>query len=64
MPTVDASQFTRFRKVNAFLCGDTQKSDPKSVNRLSSHNTRLTETCNLKNFLPTPSEKSAQPLKL
>ena len=62
MPTTDASQFTRFKRVNSVQRGDTQSSDPKSVNRLTQYNTRLTETAVLTNFLNTPTLKSAQPL--
>ena len=62
MPTTDASQFTRFKRVNAVQSADTQASDPKSVNRLTQYNTPLTETAVLTNFLNSPLLKSAQPL--
>jgi hypothetical protein len=61
MPTVDASQFARFKRVNAVqrVVGDS-----KSVNRLTAYNTRLSETSVLTSFLPTPTLKSSQPLTL
>lgn len=61
MPTVDASQFVRFKRVNA-VQGPTK--GPKSVNRLTAYNTPLSETAVLTSFLPTPTMKSAQPLTL
>ena len=42
MPGSDASQFTRFKKANAVQRGDTQASDPKSVNRLTQYVPHLT----------------------
>ena len=61
MPTADASQFTRFKRVSAVQYGDTQSIDPKSVNRLTQYNSRLSNISVLTSFLPTPTEKSAQP---
>lgn len=62
MPTTDASQFTRFKRVNSVQRADRQSSDPKSVNRLSVYNTPLSDTAVLTSFIPTPTLKSAQPL--
>lgn len=61
MPTTDASQFTRFKRVASVQRGDTQGSDPKSVNRLTQYNTQLSGVSTLTSFLPTPTLKSAQP---
>jgi hypothetical protein len=59
MPTVDASQFVRFKRVNAVqrVIGDS-----KSVNRLTAYNIHLSDTAVLTSFLSTPTVKSAQPL--
>ena len=62
MPTTDASQFTRFKRVVSVQKADTQSSDPKSVNRLTQYTSRLTEVSELTSFLDTPTLKSAQPL--
>lgn len=62
MPTTDASQFTRFKRVISVQRGDTQSSDPKSVNRLTQYNTRLSEVSKLTSFIDTPALKSEQPL--
>jgi hypothetical protein len=59
--SADASQFTRFKRVNAVNRSDSQSSDSKSVNRLTAYTTRLSDTAVLTSFLPTPTLKSAQP---
>ena len=62
MPTVDSSQFTRFKRITAVHRGDTQASDPKSVNRLTQYTSPVSEVSSLTRFVPTPTLKSAQPL--
>ena len=52
MPGADSSQFTRFKKLTAIQCGDTQSKDPKSVNRLTQY-TSPVSTCSLSKFLPS-----------
>lgn len=53
MPGSDASQFTRFKKANAVQKGDTQQSDPKSVNRLTQYIPRLSAASDRNEFLPS-----------
>ena len=52
MPGADSSEFTRFKKLTAIQCGDTQSKDPKSVNRLTQY-TSPVSTCSLSKFLPS-----------
>ncbi len=59
MPTVDSSQFTRFKRITAV---QRQPGDSKSVNRLTQYNTRISDASVLTSFIPTPTLKSAQPL--
>lgn len=61
MPTTSASEFIRFKRVVAIQHGDTQARDPKSVNRLTQYNSRLSNVSSLTEFVTTPSLKSAQP---
>jgi len=51
MPGSDASQYTRFKKYVAVQSGDTQASDPKSVNRLTQYVSRVTNLSSTKEFL-------------
>ena len=58
MPGSDASQFTRFKKAYAVQNGDTQASDPKSVNRLTQYTPHLTAASSTGEFLSTLTGKS------
>ena len=58
MPGSDASQFTRFKKANAVQRGDTQQSDPKSVNRLTQYIPKLTVASDSIQFLQSLTNKS------
>lgn len=60
--TADASQYTQFKKANAIQRGDTQVSDPKSVNRLTQYVPRLSEASNRSNFLSSLTYKYTTPL--
>ena len=62
MPGADASQFTQFRKANAVQKGDTQQSDPKSVNRLTQYVPHLSVASSIPKFLPSLTLKNTRPL--
>jgi hypothetical protein len=62
MPGSDASQFTRFKKANAVQKGDTQTTDPKSVNRLTQYTPHLSAASNSVKFLSTLTEKFTAPV--
>jgi len=62
MPGSDASQFTRFKKANAVQRGDSQHSDPKSVNRLTQYTSHLTAASDSVTFLSTLTAKSTAPV--
>jgi hypothetical protein len=62
MPGSDASQFTRFKKANAVQKGDTQTSDPKSVNRLTQYTPHLTAASSRGGFLSTLTAKTTTPI--
>jgi len=62
MPGSDASQFTRFKKANAIQSGDTQQSDPKSVNRLTQYVPRLSNVSSTREFLSSLTAKSTRPI--
>ena len=62
MPGSDASQYTRFKKASAIQRGDTQQSDPKSVNRLSQYVPRLSNVSSTREFLSSLTEKSSRPI--
>ena len=53
MPGADASQYTSFKKYSANQRGDTQTTDPKSVNRLTQYIPRVSNVLNLGGFLPS-----------
>jgi hypothetical protein len=59
MPGSDASQFTRFKKASAVQRGDTQQSDPKSVNRLTQYIPRLSGISGLGKFLSSLTKTSS-----
>ena len=61
MPGADASQFTQLKKASAIQRGDTQRSDPKSVNRLTQYVPRLSSAGTSK-FLPSLTDKNTTPL--
>lgn len=62
MPGSDASQFTRFKKANAIQKGDSQTSDPKSVNRLTQYTPQLSAASSRRKFLSTLTAKSTAPV--
>lgn len=53
MPGADASQYTSFKKYSANQRGDTQTTDPKSVNRMTQYIPRVSNISNLGGFLPS-----------
>ena len=61
MPGSDASQFTRFKKAIAVQRGDTQQTDPKSVNRLTNYIPRLSNVSCTNKFLSSLTKKSSCP---
>jgi len=62
MPGSDASQFTRFKKAVAVQRGETQQTDPKSVNRLTQYTPHLSNVSSTKEFLSSLTEKSTRPI--
>jgi hypothetical protein len=60
--TADASQYTQFKKANAVQRGDTQVSDPKSVNRLTQYVPKLSFASNSTKFLSSLTNKNTRPL--
>ena len=53
MPGADASQYTKFKKHSANQRGDTQQTDPKSVNRLTQYISRVSNVSSVGEFLPS-----------
>lgn len=62
MPGSDASQFTRFKKAIAVQRGDTQQSDPKSVNRLTQYIPQLSNVSSTREFLSSLTAKTTRPI--
>ena len=62
MPGSDASQFTRFKKASAIQRGDTQQSDPKSVNRLTQYVPKLSAASSTREFLSSLTAKTTHPI--
>jgi hypothetical protein len=62
MPGADASQFIQFRKANAVQNGDTQRGDPKSVNRLTQYVPQLSAASSIPKFLPSLTLKNTRVL--
>ena len=62
MPGSDASQFISLKKARAVQHGDTQASDPKSVNRLTQYTPQLSAVSNTTKFLPTLFPKQTGPV--
>lgn len=62
MPGSDASQFTRFKRATAVQRGDTQQSDPKSVNRLTQYIPHLSNVSSTREFLSSLTAKTTRPI--
>jgi hypothetical protein len=62
MPTADASEYTKFKKANAVQKGDSQQSDPKSVNRLTQYIPQLSGAYSTDKFLPSLTTKNIPPV--
>jgi hypothetical protein len=60
--TADASQYTQFKKANTIQRGDTQTSDPKSVNRLTQYVPKMSVASNSTKFLSSSTNKYTTPL--